>query len=647
MRRNASIALLAVLALASQIARAQSASGPQPIVRYHYGDNPAWASPSFDDSAWPQAQNGGFSAPSSESDGFFWVRARIAVPAGATGPLAIEMRTIDPFPNVQELWMNGRLVSRFGDFPPHAKPLVRPQMMIFDIPAGVAQPGSVAVAALRVWNGPYDESERLALPSHELVRVEFFIGSAPLLHALAAQAQDRVWLRFWPLFTLALVFIMLGVAVLAFGSWTRDRTLLLCALWLVAMPVAPVFSLLFPLPVGMSSPVVFSGFIIANAAGLCVAVEFLWTVQGFRDRIFRVAAHLCWIGKTAGLIFSAIRVHPGLLASEVALAASWLLFAYNVICGGANLVALAGRGRNRWVAAAMLLINVGYFLQISGHPINFGWYGLNFFTAAFYLVDIFIAVLMMRQTWTAWHKAEGLRIEFSAAREVQQRLVPAALPAIDRFRLAAAYLPAAEVGGDFYQVYPQIDGSALIVIGDVSGKGLKAAMTGTLVLGALRSLAQEKLPPAQILLRLNAQLASASDGGFVTCLCARIAPDGSLTLANAGHLAPYRNGDEVQLESGLPLGITPDAAYAESTIHLAPNDRLTFLSDGVVEARNAIGELFGFDRTRAISREPAAKVAKAAQAFGQEDDITVLTLTRLAVGREPSTGQIAPTAASN
>jgi serine phosphatase RsbU (regulator of sigma subunit) len=209
---------------------------------------------------------------------------------------------------------------------------------------------------------------------------------------------------------------------------------------------------------------------------------------------------------------------------------------------------------------------------------------------------------------------------------VQQRLVPAALPQLDRIRLEAAYLPAQEVGGDFYQILPQIDGSTLIVIGDVSGKGMKAAMTGALVLGGLRSLAREGYSPRQILTRLNDQFVSAPDGGFVTCLCARLDTDGELTLANAGHLSPYRNGEEVPLESGLPLGITTHAEYTETRLQLAPGDSLTFLSDGVIEARNSAGELYGFDRTRQISTQSAEAIAAAAQSFGQEDDITVLTL---------------------
>jgi phosphoserine phosphatase RsbU/P len=216
--------------------------------------------------------------------------------------------------------------------------------------------------------------------------------------------------------------------------------------------------------------------------------------------------------------------------------------------------------------------------------------------------------------------------ELEAAREIQQRLVPVELPTVPGCRIESAYLPAAEVGGDFYQIFPQIDRSVLVVIGDVSGKGLKAAMTGTLVLGALRNMAQESLSPSQILSRLNFQLADSSDGGFVTCLCARITADGSFTLANAGHLAPYRNGEEIEIESGLPLGVTPDSIYTESILQLAPSDRLTFLSDGVVEAQNAAGELFGFYRTHDISTQTAEEIACAASTFGQQDDITVLTL---------------------
>jgi serine phosphatase RsbU (regulator of sigma subunit) len=120
------------------------------------------------------------------------------------------------------------------------------------------------------------------------------------------------------------------------------------------------------------------------------------------------------------------------------------------------------------------------------------------------------------------------------------------------------------------------------------------------------------------------------DGGFITCVCARVTEHGEVTLANAGHLSPYRNGEELPVCPGLPLGIVPEQTYEERAFQLDPGDRLTLLSDGVLEAKNASGELFGFERTLAISAQTAESIAGAALKFGQEDDITVLTLARIA-----------------
>ena len=183
-----------------------------------------------------------------------------------------------------------------------------------------------------------------------------------------------------------------------------------------------------------------------------------------------------------------------------------------------------------------------------------------------------------------------------------------------------------EVGGDFYQVIRREDGSTLVVIGDVSGKGLRAAMTGTLAVGVVRTLAAEGLEPAAVLSRMNREMAATQKDGFITCLCVMLSAPGELVAANAGHLAPYCNGEEIVLPSGLPIGIVPEVEYTQHALALAPGDTLTLLSDGVVEAQNASGELFGFDRTAAISTQPAEAIAQAAQQFGQEDDITVLTL---------------------
>jgi serine phosphatase RsbU (regulator of sigma subunit) len=221
-----------------------------------------------------------------------------------------------------------------------------------------------------------------------------------------------------------------------------------------------------------------------------------------------------------------------------------------------------------------------------------------------------------------------VQAELHAAREIQRRLVPERLPEIEGYDVEAAYFPAEEVGGDFYQVLESKGEAKLVVVGDVSGKGLKAAMTGTLAMGALRALATEGLGPGALLMRLKRQLVETSDEGFVTCVCARITPKGDVTLANAGHLPPYRNGEELLLEPDLPLGIAPEEKYAEHTLRLEPGDQMTLLSDGVVEARDARGALFGFERTRAISAQSAAAIAEAALKYGQADDITVVTLMR-------------------
>jgi serine phosphatase RsbU (regulator of sigma subunit) len=171
----------------------------------------------------------------------------------------------------------------------------------------------------------------------------------------------------------------------------------------------------------------------------------------------------------------------------------------------------------------------------------------------------------------------------------------------------------------------------LAVIGDVSGKGMPAAMTVSLLVGTVRTLAHFLHDPAEVLTAMNQRLIGRGSG-FTTALVLRLDPDGTLTAANAGHIAPYANGKELGLSNGLPLGITADAAYANSTLHLEADTTLTLLTDGVVEAQNAKGELFGFDRAAAISSKPAQKVAEAARTFGQQDDITVLSLA-LVVGR--------------
>jgi serine phosphatase RsbU (regulator of sigma subunit) len=166
---------------------------------------------------------------------------------------------------------------------------------------------------------------------------------------------------------------------------------------------------------------------------------------------------------------------------------------------------------------------------------------------------------------------------------------------------------------------------------------MPAAMTVSLLVGTFRTLAHYTQRPSEILASMNRRMLSRSQGGFTTCVVLRIGPQGLVTVANAGHLAPYLAGQEIALENGFPLGITAEAGYPEVSIQLPVGAQLTLYTDGVVEARARSGELLGFDRAAALSMQPADVIAQTAQSFGQDDDITVLTVTLQASAPAPET----------
>jgi hypothetical protein len=225
----------------------------------------------------------------------------------------------------------------------------------------------------------------------------------------------------------------------------------------------------------------------------------------------------------------------------------------------------------------------------------------------------------------------ALESEMAAAREVQQLILPAQGESFPGYLVESVYQPAQQVGGDFFQVLAAGDRGMLMVIGDVAGKGLPAAMLVAMLIGAIRATAEDTHDPAVMLRRLHDRLIGRNYRGFTTALAAYITQDGIVTIANAGHLSPYLDGCEVALPGALPLGVESGGQYEVTNLELRPCSRLTFYSDGVVEAQNQKGELFGFERARAISSEPAATIVEAAVRFGQSDDITVVTIKRMPI----------------
>jgi sigma-B regulation protein RsbU (phosphoserine phosphatase) len=291
-----------------------------------------------------------------------------------------------------------------------------------------------------------------------------------------------------------------------------------------------------------------------------------------------------------------------------------------------------------WLLSALgiLMFNVQDFSDVFG----LGWSVLPTFQIGpitviywdlcqlLYLLSIG-AVLLSRFLQISREQARSAA-ELEAARVVQQVLLPEPNASIEGFRVEAEYLPAQEVGGDFYQILPTRDGGLVLVTGDVSGKGMPAAMLVALLVGAIRTEAAHTSDPAVLLETLNRRVHGRMNDGFATCAVLHISLDGAALLANAANPAPYLNGEEVKLPGALPLGMLAEVVYENYGFTLQPGDMLTFVSDGVVEAtKKETKELFGFERMVEISQRPAEEVAETARSFGQTDDITVVTVTRL------------------
>lgn len=214
--------------------------------------------------------------------------------------------------------------------------------------------------------------------------------------------------------------------------------------------------------------------------------------------------------------------------------------------------------------------------------------------------------------------------ELQAASSVQQLLLASASRPTPGFKIDSVYLPASEVGGDFFFVAPAPDGSLTAILGDVSGKGLTAAMRVAMILGAIRR--ENSHDPGEILAGLNNVLIAQGQLSFTTACCIHISLDGSFKLANAGHISPYICGREISSPPSLPLGIAENQSYELVPGTLRPGERIVLLSDGVPEARAKSGELYGFERVSKLTELTAHEIAESARDFGQEDDITVLTV---------------------
>ena len=246
------------------------------------------------------------------------------------------------------------------------------------------------------------------------------------------------------------------------------------------------------------------------------------------------------------------------------------------------------------------------------------------------------------------HARERVEQELHVARRIQQASLPEAVPALEGWDISPNYRPAREVGGDFYDFLELEDGRLGLVVGDATGKGVPAALVMSTTCGMLRAVTQASdYSPGEVLQRVNEALATRIPANmFVTCFYGVLDPkSGSFAYANAGHDLPYvrRGGDAEELMArGMPLGLMPGMTYEEKEVVLGTGDRALFYSDGLVEAHNPEGEMFGFPRLQTLVAEHAQGeplvdylmeelYSFTGEGWEQEDDITLVTLHRVAL----------------
>ncbi len=628
--------------------------------QFHTGDNVAWANPEYNDSGWSQLRGdetwGAQANPG--YTGFAWYRKQIDV-TGAGHALSI---LIPPVDDAYEIYWNGRKIGSYGSLPPHAAWWPVGHSAVYSLGALPLK----GVLALRVWKAPLASTDPWGEGGLNAAPV---LGNASVLELQAMAPRSLQEHRQLPQILIGAVVLVAGLLTLLLFLRERKQWMYLwLAIYLLAEGLI-AFRVLDAISYGLDfrSLQLYLQF-VGSFQDISLWLLLL-TLFGFsqEQRWRRWTVVLAVLYLAAVIVDSTVNFFwqnagLGMQWTDAITTAIYLLTPLYIL-----FIVGFGLARKKrlelWpVAITAFLYGLWNFVsEIVGQGARFthwtlatdlrAWgmhVGSYTFSATFLLDTLLFLVLLFtvtRQQFLERRRQAQVEMEIKSAREVQQVLVPEDVPAIPGFSIASIYKPATELGGDFYQVIPLEAGGALVVVGDVSGKGLKAAMIVSLIVGTLRTLADYTQEPAEILRGLNRRLIGRTQGGFATCVVLRIEANGNAAIATAGHFAPFRDGKELPLDGALPLGIVPDAEYEEIVFRLHENETLTFYTDGIVEAQNSQRELFGFDRVREMSRtgSSALQIAEEASAFGQEDDITVLTLTRLAENEPTRTAAVSLT----
>jgi hypothetical protein len=596
-------------------------------------DNPAYASPAFDDSGWKTVSTNKVLTDYGIHDiPYAWYRLHVHV-APRMRDVAIEVQYIT---GSYELYVNGVRIGANGKMV-GMRESSQDYLTAYDIPDSMIAPNGDLVIAIRF---AIDRMGPATIGTSTPLGADcVFLASRDAAQRDASYEATHQTATYFALFGLNLI---VGIVALALYLAMRSQAeYLAISIALLAVSI-------------QSAGTIWNHLHAANATN-----DFLnWLTVGIVGvanlEFVRLIAHLRrtrWLLAMEIILFLSTFVVPlfgtGLWTGLVALACFWVPAVINALLLPALLIwsALRGNRDARFFIPPFALVaffafwnflpTLFYYLHLSLKIPPFPYfrpagYGFSLWDVWSVVYCVSMLLFLVLRTVRIVRERAQTAAELEAARTVQRVLIPEEIPSIPGFVLHSTYKPAGQVGGDFFQFLPVKGGGVLVVIGDVSGKGMPAAMTVSLLVGTVRTLAHYTQSPAEILTAMNHRMMARSGGGFTTCLVLRADPGGKLTVANAGHIAPYLAGKELPVENNLPLGLAADSVYIESSFQLAEGQQLTLVTDGVVEARDKAGKLFGFDRAAAISSQSADQIAKAAELFGQDDDITALTLARTA-----------------
>ncbi len=615
----------------------------------------AWAETDFDDRSWEQVSlrspedgpvvplGAGSPVPGwtalghPRTSGYAWYRLRVDV-QGAKGRLALKMP--DGFDDAYEVFVNGQKIGQFGHFGRKHVLAYASQPRGFRLPAGLRD-GPLTIA-IRMW---MDSASRFSTPDAGGLHGPPMLGLAPEIATQVRVDWDDVAHDIGSGFLETLVLLLaLGVSLTHFWMDRSERAYL----WLGLVSLATLVGNLMLLLVNFTTllpQIVFTFSRDAVVAPLRIGLWVLFWAAWFGLGPPRWLQRTVW-GLVAVLALGTAMLRPPLHGQVIPLHASMFLVPFTLT------VKLALAGVLLWVAyrgvredetdgllalpviVLAIMANYQHEMRQLHIPISFSLWNFHLSLGQISTIAslLLVTLLASRRFLQAQRQKVQWRIEVEQARELQSVLIPSTLPPVAGLEIESVYRPSREVGGDFFQIIPDTrNGSTLIIVGDVTGKGLRAGMLVALIVGAVDLAARESVDPTHLLSLLNGRLC---ERGYATatCLVLRIEADGSVLMTNAGHLPPYLNGKELEMDGALPLGTLPEADCSSVSFHLEAGDTLTLFTDGVVEAQDKQGMLFGFDRVSAMiaDRRSAAQIADAAQDFGQEDDILVLQLKRTA-----------------